>query len=96
MKDYRKLIKNIQARTNPENIILEKAFSDELSSISYSDILKYVRYAMKGVEPEYTQKSRLAGERVQNHLKDNLSDVVYKYQGSVMTNTHIKGTSNMW
>ena len=31
MKDYRKLIKNIQARTNPENIILEKAFSDELS-----------------------------------------------------------------
>jgi len=95
MKDYRRLIENIQARTNPENLILEKAFSDELSSISYSDILKYVRYAMKGVEPEYTQKSRLAGERVQNHLKDNLSDVVYKYQGSVMTNTHIKGTSDI-
>jgi len=95
MKDYRKLIENIQTRTNPENIILEKAFSDELSSISYSDILKYMRYAMKGVEPEYTQKSRLAGERVQNHLKDNLSQVVFKYQGSVMTNTHIKGTSDI-
>lgn len=95
MKDYRRLIENIQARTNPENIILEKGFRDELSSISYSDILKYVRYAMKGVEPEYTQKSKLAGERVQNHLKDNLSDVVYKYQGSVMTNTHIKGTSDI-
>lgn len=95
MKDYRKLIQNIQARTNPENIMLKKAFSDELSSISYSDILKYVRYAMKSVEPEYTQKSRLAGERVQNHLKDNLSDVVYKYQGSVMTNTHIKGASDI-
>ena len=50
---------------------------------------------MKGVEPEYTQKSRLAGERVQSHLKDNLTDVVYKYQGSVMTNTHIKGTSDI-
>ncbi|MFK5854492.1 MAG: nucleotidyltransferase domain-containing protein [Bacteroidota bacterium] len=95
MKDYRKLIENIQSRTNPENIILEKAFSDELSSISYSDILKYVRYAMKGVEPEYTQKSRLAGERVQNHLKDKLSEVEFKYQGSVMTNTHIKGTSDI-
>lgn len=95
MKDYRKLIQNIQSRTNPESIVLEKAFSDELSSISYSDILKYVRYAMKGVEPEYTQRSRLAGERVQNHLKENLSDVVYKYQGSVMTNTHIKGSSDI-
>lgn len=95
MRDYRRLIQNIQARTNPESIALEKAFSDELSSISYSDILKYVRYAMKGVEPEYTQKSRLAGERVQNHLKANLSDVIYKYQGSVMTNTHIKGTSDI-
>lgn len=95
MKDYKRLIQNIQSRTNPENIALKKVFSDELSSISYSDILKYIRYAMKGVEPEYTQRSRLAGERVQNHLKENLSDVVYKYQGSVMTNTHIKGTSDI-
>lgn len=95
MKDYRRLIENIESRTNPENIIINKAFSDELSSISYSDILKYVRYAMKGVEPEYTQKSKLAGERVQNHLKENLTNVVYKYQGSVMTNTHIKGTSDI-
>lgn len=95
MKDYRRLIENIQARTNPENIPINKAFADELSSVSYSDILKYVRYAMKGVEPEYTQKSRLAGERVQNHLKENLINVVYKYQGSVMTNTHIKGTSDI-
>lgn len=95
MKDYNRLIENIQARTNPENIVLKKEFRDEISSILYSDILKYVRYAMKGVEPEYTQKSKLAGERVQNHLKDNLLDVVYKYQGSVMTNTHIKGTSDI-
>lgn len=95
MKDYKGLIKSIQARTNPDGIIINKAFSEELSSISYSDILKYVRYAMKGVEPEYTQKSKLAGERVQNHLKENLSEVIYKYQGSVMTNTHIKGASDI-
>ena len=48
MKDYRRLTENIRTRTNPENIAINKAFSDELSSISYSDILKYVRYAMKG------------------------------------------------
>lgn len=95
MKDYKKLIKNIQTRTNPENISLKKEFIAGLSAISYSDVLKYIRYAMKGVEPEYTQKSKLAGERVQNHLKNNLTNVVYKYQGSVMTNTHIKGTSDI-
>ena len=95
MKDYKKLIESIQHRTNPENIALQKMFSEELTSISYSDILKYVRYAMKGVEPEYTQKSRLAGERVQTHLKENLTNVLYKYQGSVMTNTHIRGTSDI-
>ena len=95
MKNYNQLIKNIETRTNPENIILEKAFTEELSSISYSNVLKYIRYAMKGVEPEYTERSRDAGERVQNHLKENLSQVTYKYQGSVMTNTHIKGASDI-
>jgi hypothetical protein len=57
--------------------------------------LKYVRYAMKGVEKEYTQKSKLAGERVQNHLKEKLTDVVFRYQGSIMTNTHIRGASDI-
>ena len=95
MKDYNRLIQNIQKRINPENISISKAFSDELSTVSYSNVLKYVRYAMKGVEPEYTQKSKLAGERVQNHLKENLTEVEYHYQGSVMTNTHIKGTSDI-
>jgi hypothetical protein len=95
MRDYNKLIQKIQYRTNPENIAISKAFSDELSTVSYSDVLRYVRYAMKAVEPEYTQRSKLAGERVQNHLKENLTEVEYKYQGSVMTNTHIKGTSDI-
>ncbi len=93
MKNYDNLIRKIQLRSNPDNIALNKAFINE--SISYKDVLKYIRYAMKGVETEYTQRSRLAGERVKNHLKGNITDVVYKYQGSVMTNTHIKGTSDI-
>jgi hypothetical protein len=95
MKDYNSLITNIQNRSNPENISISKTFSDDLASVSYSDVLRYVRYAMKGVEPEYTKRSRLAGDRVQNHLKANLSQVEYHYQGSVVTNTHIKGTSDI-
>lgn len=94
-KNYAQLTRNVNARLNPENILLEKSFTDELSSISYSDVLVYVRNAMKGVEPEYTKRSREAGERVKEHLKSVLTDVIYKYQGSVMTNTHIKGFSDI-
>lgn len=94
-KNYSNLSKNIRERLNPDNVILEKAFSDELSSLSYSDVLTYIRLAMRGVEPEYTQKSKDAGENVKTHLNRELSNAAYRYQGSVMTNTHIKGHSDI-
>lgn len=94
-KNYRQLTESIRGRINPENFTLKKAFSDELSTISYSEVLTYIRLAMKGVEPEYTQKSRDAGERVKEHLSKGLNNVSFKYQGSVMTDTHIKGYSDI-
>lgn len=50
---------------------------------------------MKGVEPEYTKISKDAGERVKEHLSKVLKDVSFEYQGSVMTDTHIKGHSDI-
>lgn len=94
-KNYRQLTESIRGRINPENFTIKKSFSDELSTISYSEVLTYIRLAMKGVEPEYTQKSRDAGERVKEHLSNGLSSVSFKYQGSVMTDTHIKGYSDI-
>ncbi|HZH88050.1 MAG TPA: hypothetical protein VFD78_02625 [Chitinophagaceae bacterium] len=94
-KNYTLLTNNIRSKKNPEGLILEKAFQAELSTISKSDILVFIRTAMNGVEPEYTAKSIEAGEKVKEHLKSVLSDVDYKYQGSVMTNTHIKGYSDI-
>jgi len=94
-KNYRQLTESVRNRTNPENLTINKAFTDEISTLSYNEVLVYIRYAMKGVEPEYTQRSKDAGERVKTHLKAELSDVDYKYQGSVMTNTHIKGHSDI-
>ena len=94
-KNYRLLTESARVRLNPENRVLLKAFSDELSTISYSDVLVYIRTIMKGVEPEYTQKSKDAGEKVKEHLAKELKDVSFKYQGSVMTDTHIKGYSDI-
>mgnify|MGYP000682527125 CR=1 FL=1 len=94
-RNYKQLSESIKNRLNPENISITKAFTEELGTISYSDILVYIRTAMKSVEPEYTQKSKDAGERVKTHLNTVLTDKTYKYQGSVMTNTHIKGASDI-
>lgn len=94
-KDYKALARNIKERLNPEGLMFEKSFTDEISTISYSDILIYIRTAMKGVPSEYTHRSIDAGEKVKGHLKKELTNVTYKYQGSVMTNTHIKGASDI-
>ena len=95
MKDYDGLVRNIQGRINPEGIDYDSSFLQELSSISYSDVLKYIRYSMKGVPPAYTQRSIKAGNNVKDHLKASLTEVSYKFQGSVMTNTHIVGKSDI-
>ncbi len=94
-KNYRQLTESIRERLNPEHRPITKSFSDELATISYSDVLVFIRTAMKGVEPEYTQKSRDAGERVKEHLSKELKDVTFRYQGSVMTDTHLKGYSDI-
>lgn len=94
-KNYRQLTESIRGRLNPENFALKKSFSDELATISYSDVLTFIRMAMKGVEPEYTQRSKDAGEKVKEHLNSKLTDVSFRYQGSVMTDTHIKGHSDI-
>lgn len=94
-KNYIVLTETVRSRLNPEHHLLSKSFSDELATISYSDVLVFIRTAMKGVDPDYTQKSKDAGERVKDRLSKELSDVSFKYQGSVMTNTHIKAFSDI-
>lgn len=98
-KDYSALVQKLKQRTNPdahlESRLYSAKFSEDLGKISYNSALEYVRRAMKGVSPEYTSKSKEAGENVKNHLKTVLHSVSYEYQGSVMTNTHIIGNSDI-
>ncbi len=94
--NYRDLIKSVRGKLDPENLIIEKSIREELASISYSDVLEYVRYAMNGVEPAYTQRSKDAGENVKTHLiNGGITNSNFKYQGSIMTNTHVKGYSDI-
>ena len=98
-KDYSALVQKLNLRTNPDFINESKLFSlkftEEIGKISYNDALIYVKKAMKGVGQDYTDRSIEAGENVKTHLQKVLSDVSYEYQGSVMTNTHIVGNSDI-
>lgn len=98
-KDYSTLIDNVKRRTNPEiineSILLEKKFSDELRNVADKKILEYIKRSMRGVELRYTERTIEAGNNVKKHLKDNNPTLDYKFQGSVMCNTHIVGYSDI-
>ncbi|SFM63677.1 hypothetical protein SAMN05428949_0258 [Chitinophaga sp. YR627] len=95
-QNYKELTRQLRSRLDPESLIFEKSINEELSSINYSDVVEYVRYAMNAVEPAYTQRSKDAGERVKTHLTSGgITDAIFRYQGSVMTDTHIRGYSDI-
>lgn len=95
MKNYSQRITSSLRRQNPERdtIMETRALSDTLYD-TY-DIQKYIKVAMNEVDENYTQKTLDAGERVKTHLQREQTGVTYKYQGSVMTKTHIRGYSDI-
>ena len=58
-KNYRQLTESIKGRINPENFALKKSFSDELSTISYSEVLTYIRVAMKVLNQNTHKKLKM-------------------------------------
>lgn len=94
-KNYNILLERLNTRMNPDRMAVSKSFSSEIGSIPQKGIFLYIKQAMLGVEPEYTQKSIEAGRKVREKLENELNDVSFEYQGSVMTNTHIRGYSDI-
>ena len=93
--NYSSRIEQLRSRYNPDRTqLFENRVLSETSGL-IGDTQKYVRMAMMAVDDEYTQKSKQAGEAAKGHLSKVLTDVDYRYQGSVMTDTHIKGASDI-
>lgn len=96
MTDYRQLLSDIKTRHNPENQYLVESRMFAGLPGATSDLQRYVYLAMMAVDDNYTSRTKEAGQRVKNHLQDGgITDVSYHYQGSVMTDTHIKGYSDI-
>lgn len=100
-KDYNRLIENVKSRSNPSQIneseLFQKSFNDELGQLraSGSRVLEYVKRSMKSVDQQYTSNTIIAGEKVRDQLMKNNSSLDFRFQGSVMSNTHIKGYSDI-
>ena len=82
-------------RYNPDNapLLEQRILSGELSYDK--DVVKYVKRAMCAVGEDYTKRTIEAGEAAKQHLKDSIRNISFEYQGSVMTNTHIRGASDI-
>lgn len=74
-------------------LVEQRSFST-LSGID-GDLRKYIKLAMNEVDGDYTAKTIEAGNKAKEHLMAEQIGVDYKFQGSVMTQTHIKGASDI-
>lgn len=95
LQDYSTRLQQLTSRYNPENsrIVEERMFSNEYSYDA--DVARYVKRAMSAVDVEYTKKTKEAGEMAKCHISEAIRDVSFEYQGSVMTDTHIRGASDI-
>lgn len=89
-KNYSELVKRVRQSSNPNDYSYNKIFLNESVDVPYGDVNEYVKLAMWGVPKEYTDMSKAAAEMVIKTLEKNHgSEVEFRYQGSVETNTHI-------
>lgn len=93
--DYSSRIRQINSRYNPDNnLLVEQRSFSTLDGID-GDLRKYIKLAMNEVDEEYTAKTIEAGNRAKAHLQAEQFGIDYRFQGSVMTQTHIKGASDI-
>lgn len=95
--DYTSRLKQIQGRYNPDKspLVEQRMFSADSISIHEGDVVKYVKHAMCAVDQDYTKRTKEAGEAAKQHLQEMIPNVSFEYQGSIMTDTHIKGASDI-
>lgn len=88
-RDFSKLIERVRKSSNPEGFGYNKVLLSESANVPYSDANEYVRLSMWGVPHEYTALSEKAADMVIATLKKSHgSEVDFRRQGSIVTNTH--------
>lgn len=90
--DYTRRLQNIQNRKF-DGSLNESLTSKLFSTTDIPENIKYLLEITKPLGEDYNAKTKLAAERVKNHLERDFNlhfSLAYRNQGSVMTNTNIK------
>lgn len=99
--NYSQKLKRLQERQQPDykQYSLDKAFSAEDYKSEIEEAQEYVTRAMEELPARSTEISYQEGNRVKQHLKEELPNYGFnpdfEYQGSVPCNTHIKFHSDI-
>lgn len=89
-------LENLRARRS-DPAVLAKGLNEAYASIQQSEAVQYAIGAMQPVDPAYTAKTIEQGTRVASQLESRLlrQPCEYRFQGSVMSDTHIKAVSDI-
>lgn len=97
-KSFSERIQLIRNRRNPDNRFMLANSKDALllkeARTASDELHNFIFEAMCEVDDSYTLRTKKAGETVKESL-ENAVACEFRYQGSVMTNTHIKGASDI-
>jgi hypothetical protein len=93
INDYSKRLEQLRARRTDD--VLHKAIvTESFSRAELGDSIKYTLESMREIDSSYTKNTYTAANNVSNNIKSGLGKVpigvVFRTQGSVETNTHIK------
>lgn len=91
-------LSNLRARKDPES--LQKSLYKEFASLQEDENIEFVLDSMAPIDPAYTQKSRDEARRVANQIRSSFNlpganGPQFTLQGSVTSDTHIKGYSDI-
>lgn len=97
-KSFSERINLIRSRRNPDNrVILANSRDAGLlkeAQTARDDLHRFIFEAMCEVDEQYTLRTKNSGEKVKGVLANAVA-CEFRYQGSVMTDTHIKGASDI-
>jgi hypothetical protein len=93
INDYSQRLEQLRRRRTDDKI--EKAIlSESFRKSELGDSIKYALESMKEIDSDYTKNTYVASEKVSINIEKGLSkipiEIVFRNQGSVETNTHIK------
>ncbi len=84
-------------RTDP--LVTASEINEVYKRIAENEAVKYAVGAMQPIDPAYTKNTYAEGDRVQKHLENGFSlsriGAVFRYQGSVTSDTHIRAHSDI-